>query len=429
MRSGIISLLTIMTILALLIGAFVFQEAVINKFSTPQLHTYQLNPQPENLEIEWNEKEGLSMENLKNVANASTIFGLELLENLSDKGGNILLSPLSIWLAMAMLYEGANGTTAEEIAKVMHFPKNKSLLRENIRWFLENFANHTENYTLNIANSLWVQKNFPINERYVEILERYYRAYLQQLDFSANPEGARRTINLWIENETNGKIKNFFPKGSISPATVAVLVNALYFYGFWAHPFNETMTTKEYFYTPSGKVMVDMMHISREFKYTEDNDTQILEMPYKGHNLSMLVILPKTDMLNISLEKLEKWRRSLYSVEANVSFPKFTLDEKYKLKNILENMGIKSVFTSSADLSDMAPGGGIFASDVFHETYVAVDERGTEAAAATEIPIPSCMPPPLPHVEFKVDHPFLFLIQDRSTGAIFFMGWVENPAE
>ncbi len=424
MRNGVISLLTITVIVALLIGAFVFQEAVINKFSTPQIIS-----QPENMEIKWNENEGLSEENLKNVANASAIFGIELLKNLSNKNGNILFSPLSIWLAMAMLYEGANGTTAEEIARVMHFPENKSLLRENINWFLENFANHSENYTLKIANSLWVQEGFPIKESYAEILKKYYYAYFQLLNFFKNPEYARKIINMWIENETNGKIKDFFPPESITSATVAVLVNALYFHGFWAHPFNGTRTNKEYFYAPSGKIMLDMMHISREFKYTEDNNTQILEMPYRGHNLSMLIVLPKTDVLNISLDNLEKWRQNLHSVDANVSFPKFTLDEKFSLKNMLEDMGIKSVFTPSANLSDMAPGGGIFASDVIHETYVSVDEKGTEAAAATGIPIPACMPPPLKYVEFRVDHPFLFLIQDRSTGAIFFMEWVEEPAE
>ncbi len=422
MRSPLFSATAIILIVALLLGAFMFQE-MVNETTISRIE-----PQPGEVEIRWNDREGVSERNLKNVAVASAEFGIELLSNLSvSKEGNILLSPLSIWLAMAMLYEGANGSTAEEIARVLHFPENKSLLRENINWFLENFGNHTENYTLKIANSLWVQEGFPVKERYIEILKEFYYAYFQLLDFRGAPEKARDIINGWIENETNGKIKNFFSPESITPATVAVLVNAIYFHGFWSYQFNESLTKKEPFYSSSGKIMVDMMHISEEFKYTEDHDTQVLEMPYKGGNFSMVIVLPKKSTLNISLKNLEKWRRELHLVKANVSFPKFKLDEKFSVKDILEGMGIREVFNPSADLSDMGPG-GIFASDVFHETYISVDEKGTEAAAVTGIPIYSAIPPPLPHVEFRVDHPFLFIIEDRSTGAIFFMGWVDEPA-
>ena len=418
MNGRIISVVFITLIVALFIGAFVFQDAVINKFSTPQPIWHSGN-----IEIKWNEN-GLNEENLENVAKASTIFGLELLQNLSEKNGNILLSPLSIWLAMAMLYEGANSTTAEEIAKVMHFPENKSLLRENINYFLKKFGNCSENFTLSIANSLWTQNGFPVRNEYVNILKNYYYAYFKLLNFIKDPEKARIIINSWVENKTMGKIKDFFPKDSITKSTVAVLVNALYFHGLWANPFNESETNKGDFHTPNGIVEVDMMHQLNSFRYAEDKDAQIVELPYNGTNLSMLVILPRGNTLNISLENLNKWRENLEMKRVEITFPKFKIDVKFSLKESLEAMGIREVFTGRADLSLISPQGGIFASNVYHETYVSVDERGTEAAAATGISVEYSIPPP--PVEFRVDHPFLFLIQDRSTGAIFFMGWVEE---
>ncbi len=416
-RRGV-SAAMIMIVTAMLIATYIFQVSVVNK------EISKIEPSPGNTKIVWRE-DGLSEENLKNVALASTIFGLELLQNMSNKNENALFSPLSIWLAMAMLYEGANGTTAEELAKVMHFPTNKSLLRENVRWLLENFGNHTGNYTLKIANSLWVQDGFPVREKYKDILREYYLAHLQLLNFLQNPEEARNIINSWVENETNGKIRNFFPPNSITPSKVAVLVNAMYFYGLWAHPFNASKTDKEHFYTPSGKILIDMMHMSGYFNYTEDRETQVLELPYQGNELSMLIVLPKDKDVTISPEKIKEWKETLIPTKVYLSFPKFKLDEKFSLKTVLENMGIRSVFTPEANMSELSPQGDIFASDVFHETYVSVDEKGTEAAAATGVPVAASIA--LENVRFKVDHPFLFLIQDRNTGAIFFMGWIENP--
>ena len=203
-----------------------------------------------------------------------------------------------------------------------------------------------------------------------------------------------------------------------------MLVNALYFHGLWANPFNESETNKGDFHTPNGIMKVDMMNQLNFFRYAEDRGAQIIELPYNRTNLSMLVILPKGNTLNISMENLEKWRENLEMKRVNITFPKFKIDVKFTLKESLEAIGMREVFTPRADLSLISPQGGIFASNVYHETYVSVDERGTEAAAATGISVEYSIPPP--PVEFRVDHPFLFLIQDRSTGAIFFMGWVEE---
>lgn len=422
MNKLIISTFIVLLISGTLIGAFLSQEILRDKIQA----NISLENTQGKIEIRWDDR-GVSEVNLKNVALASTYFGINLLENLSEsKKGNIVFSPLSIWLAMAMLYEGANSSTAEEIAKVMYFPENKSLLRENINYFLKKFGICSENFTLSIANSLWAQNGFPVRDEYVNILKNYYYAYFKLLNFIKDPEKARIIINSWVENKTMGKIKDFFPKDSITKSTVAVLVNALYFHGLWANPFNESKTNKGDFHTPNGIVEVDMMHQLNFFRYAEDRDAQIIELPYNGTNLSMLVILPKGNTLNISIENLNKWRENLEMKRVDITFPKFKIDAKFSLKESLEAMGIREVFTARADLSLISPERGIFASDVFHETYVSVDERGTEAAAATGIPIEKTSIPS-PPVEFKANHPFLFLIEDRGTGAIFFMGLVEEP--
>ena len=421
MKMGKLSAVVTLVIITLILGAFVFQVLLI-----PQNHlnNSQINLQPESLNITWS-NEGVNEENLRNVALASGNFGLALFSQIFNVTNNTVISPLSIWLALAMLYEGARGNTAEEMRNVMYLPENRTILEENIRWFLEKFGNETENYTLSIVNALWAQEGFDINKSYVQILQDYYNAYFQYLNFE-DAEKARSIINSWVENYTNGKIKNLLPRGSITPATISVLTNAIYFRAIWRYIFKEWKTTSEPFYTPEGKVIVDMMHQYQALRYTEDDDAQILELPYRNCSISMLIVLPKHGTLNLNIEKIMSWRKNLKYVYANLSLPKFELYTSYKLKQPLEKLGLKSVFTPSADLTGIY--GGIYAKDVYHKVYIAVRENGTEAAAVTAIPLQYGISP-FPRVDFNVNHPFFFIIQDRETGAIFFMGWVADPTD
>ena len=418
-------------VIALILSVFIIQILLPvqeNPPAPPQVtpqpgHTH-INPQPGHLNITWSQ-EGVNDENLENVAMASDNFGLTLLSKmLNGSNNNTIISPLSIWLALSMLYEGARGETASEMRNVMYLPNNTTILHQNIHWFLEKFENHTENYTLSIPNALWAQNNTDIEQEYVQILEDYYNAYFRWLNFMENPEGARNIINSWVENQTHGKIKNLLPEGSITPYTIAVITNAIYFHAAWEYAFNKSLTTKDFFYTPDGKVMVNMMHKHGEFNYTENNEAQVLELPYNDTNLSMLIVLPKGKTLNLTLENLLSWRNNLGDAHVNISLPKFNLTTGYELKKYLEEMGMKSVFSPSANLTGMFPGGGIWASNVYHKTYISMDEKSTEAAAATGIPVGYGI---VRYVDFRVNHPFLFLIQDSETGAIFFMGWVVNP--
>ncbi len=421
MNAQKLSAITALFVIALIISAFIFQVSPERQRHPPVVR--KINTEPESLTLIWN-SEGLTKQNLKNVALASDNFALTLLTRILDPGQNTIISPLSIWLALAMLYEGARGITAQEMRNAMYLPENKTILGENIHYFLEKFENHTDNYTLSIADALWAQKGFDINPGYVKILEDYYDAYFKLLNFKNSPERSREIINSWVENRTYEKIKDLLPPHSITPNTVAVLTNAIYFQAAWMYAFNKSLTTRDFFYTPQGRISVDMMHMSGDFRYTEDKDTQILELPYRDSNLSMLVVLPKGEYMNITLNKVMTWRENLNYAHVNISFPKFTLSTDYALKKVLENMGIRQVFTPFADLTGLSPGGGIWAGEVYHKVYISVSEKGTEAAAATAIPVVLGI---LPSIDFNVNHPFLFLIQDRDTGAIFFMGWVANP--
>ncbi len=412
MSMGKISSIITLILATLLLGIYIFQNAPSIKNSNNEIKPRWSNG-------------GVNTENLQALGYANNRFALSLFNEIWGRENNTFFSPLSIWIALAMLYEGAEGESAAQLQKALYMPKNKTILQENIKYLLDKL-NNGENYTLKIANALWPNANSSVKKEYVNILENYYYAYLQHLNYSKDPEKAREMINSWIENQTNGKIKELLHKGDVNPQTILVLTNAIYFYGLWSHPFNASKTNDEYFSTPRGKVKVKMMHDELKLKYAEDDDAQIVELPYKGKNISMLVILPKTQDFKINLAKIQKWKDNLRDAEVNISFPKFEMKERLNLKNSLENLGIKDIFNpGKANLNGIAP--SLSVSDVVHQSYVKVDENGTEAAAATGVSVGATALPLLPHVIFKADHPFLFLIQDKITGSILFIGWLSAP--
>ncbi len=330
MKMRKLSAVVTLIIITVIIGAFVFQVLIAPKEN--YVPTPKINLQSQNLNLSWNDR-GVNEENLRNVALASGNFGLALFSQIFNVSNNTVISPLSIWLALAMLYEGARGNTAEEMRDVMYLPENRTILEQNIHWFLEKFENHTENYTLSIANALWAQEGSDINKGYVQILQDYYNAYFQYLNFR-NAEKARSIINSWAKNYTNGKIKNLLPQGSITPETIAVLTNAIYFRAIWRYIFREWEISSGSFYTSEGKFIVDMMHMYQNLRYTEDKDAQILELPYRNCSLSMLIVLPKHRALNININKIMAWRQSLKYVYANLSLPKFGFMRTTNLRNL-----------------------------------------------------------------------------------------------
>ena len=378
------------------------------------------------------------------TAEGNNRFAFDLYRQLASSpdspGRNIFFSPYSISSALAITYEGARGTTADEIRSVLHFPADVTLMREGFA-ATDALLNHgSENYTLRTANALWAEETYQFLPEYVGTAAQWYGANVTNLDFRNNPEGSRATINRWVEEQTEEKIRDLLPAGSIDPLTRLVITNAIYFKGTWAEQFdpNETRDA-EFRVGPNEIVQVRMMQRTDEdavFRYTETDALQALELPYAhgdGTGLSMLVLLPKGDNLTAVEERLDAGmvaglRDSLESQRVKVYFPKFTLETEYSLPRELAAMGMPTAFTGDADLSGMDGTRDRFVSDVVHKAFVDVNEEGTEAAAATGVVV-NLVSMPLEDTTpvFRADHPFVFMIVEEDSGTVLFMGRVADP--
>jgi serpin B len=364
-------------------------------------------------------------------------FALELYKQLAAEPGNIFYSPYSLSAALGMTSAGARGETLKEIDRVFHFPTGGPH-----RGFLDldkTLLGSDKPYELNIANRLWLKKGSDFRPEFVKTLADHYGAGAERLDFAESPEPSRLTINLWVSDRTKTKIPELISKGLINEMTEAVLTNAIYFKGLWASQFKKSDTKKEPFHLGDGKsVPNDLMRQEESFPYWEDEDVQILELPYKGDDLSMVVVLPCEGVALATVEKeltvstIDEWVNHLYSREVQVFLPAFKSRYKKSLPGTLKAMGMPLAFDQNrADFSgirELTPGENLSVADIIHEAFVQVDEEGTEAAAATAVGImltSAAVPPPI----FRADRPFLFLIRHRPTGTILFMGRLINPQE
>ena len=368
----------------------------------------------------------------KTTVDASIRFAFELYERYSAGNGNILFSPYSISTALSMVYEGAGGETAEEVADVFHFieePSERKTATSNIHNTLNG---KDRDYELHTANALWMQEDYPILEDYVDAVMNYYSGEANSLNFSGAPEESRVTINDWVEEKTNDRIKELFPPNSIYPDVVLVLTNAIYFKGDWLIEFDEESTSKDTFHvSPVESVEVDMMSLKGEkFNYTQTDEMQILELPYTGKDVSMILILPNEGNMadvesTLSCDELGVLTEGLEESVVDIYLPRFKLETKYFLKEDLIEMGMPIAFTPSANFTGISKEEGLFIDKVIHQAFIEVNEEGTEAAAATGVVI--ALGYTQPNEVFRADHPFIFIIQDKATGTILFMGRVANP--
>ena len=327
---------------------------------------------------------------------------------------------------MSMTYAGARGRTASEMRRVLGF--RRLHVHNAFRSTLNTLRKTKGQYTLAVANRLFARRKFNILKRYKRLLSRKYFAGLDVLDFSGNPSGAAAFINRWVRKNTNNKIRNIVNARAVRRAAL-VLANAIYFKGFWEMPFNQNYTRSETFHSFPRKKKVPMMHMSDVFAYSENRylKCQILELPYKGKKLSMYVFLPNKRNGLKYLEKKLNYRSltstlaKLRKQEVDVSLPKFKMTIKMELKKILMKMGMRRAFTRLG-FSGIAKGGGLRIRNVIHKAFIKVDEKGTEAAAATVVSMEDSVIP-----EFVADHPFLFLIRDNLTGSILFLGRLVKP--
>ena len=374
---------------------------------------------------------------MKDLSRANTKFALDMYASLCQKEGNIFYSPYSISTALAMTYAGACENTKKEMAQALHF----DLLEENIhpafnelQSFLQKIQKE-EPVILNIANALWIEKMYQLKKDFIDLNKKYYSANIFSVDFRNNPEKSRLKINDWVEEKTEEKIKDLLVQGTINDLTRLVLTNAIYFLGEWNNKFNPKATGDNFFWLDdTNKVTVPMMYQEDTFGYAAGDGIQILEMPYKGESLSMVVFLPeKQDGLKeleglLIVENLEKWLACLKRQKVETYFPKFKMTQSFNLNDVLKSLGMKEAFTRSADFSNMEPRRELFISDVIHKAFVEVDEKGTEAAAATAV-VMELASMPLNVPVFKADHPFIFIIRERATNAVLFLGRLINPTK
>ena len=371
----------------------------------------------------------------REIIEANNRFAINLYSQYKSEEGNIFFSPFSISTAMAMVYEGAEGKTAKEIKSVFGFPKYDNSRRNQYSDLLSEINKKDKEYALKTANALWAQQDFQFLDEYLTTVEEYYGGKTTNLDFINESDSSRLIINNWVEDKTNNKIKDLFPEGSIHSLTRLVLANAIYFKAKWLIQFDADKTSDEYFrVNPDEHIEVPMMQPTSQkstFNYTQNKDLQILEIPYAGEDLSMLILLPLDDDIealenSFTIEKLTEWKKSLRKHRVNIYIPKFKFETKYFLSETLSNLGMPTAFTNSADFSGMTGTKDLKIDKVIHQAFIEVNEEGTEAAAATGVTMTMrSKKPPTPI--FKADHPFIFIIQQNETGNILFMGRVNNP--
>ncbi len=368
-------------------------------------------------------------------------FAYELYRHFQQQQGNLFLSPMSIATALAMTYAGASGETAAQMAEVFHFGSDPGI-HDSFRALLNslNSSGASGTYALDVANALWPQKDFPFRNDYLQLIQNEYSGGSQNLDYRADAEGARQIINAWVAEQTHDKIKDLIPEGALNAATRLVLTNAIYFKGQWATAFDPALTRDQPFYLDSGQtVNVPTMHLSSQFHYCEMDGYQVLEMLYKGGDLSMLILLPKSrgalpDLGYGTLVKINDWLNNSGAMrDVIVDLPKFKMTVSSDLKDVLSGMGMPLAFDKyQADFSAMAnlgPDERLYIDKVLHKAFVEVNEEGTEAAAATAVITfhCTCVFNPPPPTFFTADHAFQFLIRDNHTGAVLFMGRMTNP--
>ncbi|XP_001505689.2 serpin B6-like [Ornithorhynchus anatinus] len=369
---------------------------------------------------------------------ASSTFALNLLKILGEKDPqeNVFYSPLSIFSALAMVYQGARKNTSAQMAQVLALNQDGEF-RQGLQALLTEINKSGTQYVLKTANRLFGEKSYDFLSSFKEDCLKFYNAELEQVNFAQESEKSREHINAWVEGKTEGKISELLSAGSIDPLTKLVLVNALYFKGKWDKEFKKDNTRERAFKISKSKEKpVQMMYKKATFKFTYIGkvSTQILELPYVGEELSMLIMLPNenTDLSTVekelSYEKFADWTNPdmMDSTEVEVFLPRFKLQENYDLKSVLIRLGMSDAFEEGrADFTGMSSRGDLALSTVVHQSFVEVNEEGTEAAAATgAIMMVRCA---MRSPRFFADHPFLFFIRHNQTKSILFCGRVCSP--
>jgi serpin B len=370
------------------------------------------------------------------LVEADNSFGLKLFKeiNAEEADSNVFISPLSISMALGMTYNGARGITEEAMRTTLGFGDlSMDEINQSYKSLIELLRGIDTDVEFNIANSIWYNNDRTFEQDFFNRCSNYFDARVSGLDFSQG-DAVKDTINNWVEENTNGRIKDILDR--VSQDAVMYLVNAIYFYGTWTYQFDEEDTKDAPFYLPGGSTKnCKMMEVKSKFKYFEDSELQAIDIPYGNGNYSMTVVLPK-EGANIELliagltqSQWNEWMNGFSEDSVNLFFPKLKMEYKIDsvLKTVLTDMGMGIAFDRyAADFTGMYKPGEIFISRVIHKTFLKVDEEGTEAAAATVVEMElTCIPDGCPTM--RVDRPFIFAIRENHSGTILFIGKIVEP--
>ncbi len=367
------------------------------------------------------------------VATAVNAFAVDIYAQLREDDGNLFLSPASISYALGMTRLGARGETALEMDQVLHLPPDEQRAASGYQRLMSDLNRPDAEFTLRLANRLYGQEGLPFRRGFLDAVDSYFSGGLERVDFRQDAEGARDTINGWVSDQTEEKIPELLGPGVVNDSTRLVLVNAIYFLGDWQHPFPGDGTHLRTFHLGDGtETPVPTMAETATFKYAELDGLQILALPYRGDALEMVVLLPGENVgltgleRDLNAENLAAWVSAPRPTRAMVNLPKFEFTAEFKLGRILADMGMPTAFSDGADFSGMVEGGGLAIDEVVHKAFVRVDEKGTEAAAATGVIMRATSMEPAAEV-FRADRPFVFVIRHVTSGAVVFMGRVSDP--
>jgi len=374
-------------------------------------------------------------ESVTSLSTAINNFSFDMYKQLgSTVNENVFFSPYSIFVALAMTYEGARGDTAEQMKQVLGFNQNDEVSLCSFGR-IYNLLNIDAEYTLNTANALWTKEEYPFLDDYLQFIDNYYMGKATDVDFTDTNQ-ALQQINTWVEENTGGKIDDMLSSGDINPATVLILSNAIYFKGLWKTQFDIEHTVDRDFNITSEKIvqvpMMTSIGSEKAYNYSETDNMQILELPYKGDAVSLLIILPKQNNTSsieqmITADNLTMWIDLMYPKKVDMYIPTFTYETEYNLKEMLIAMGMDIAFSFNADFSGMNGFGGLFIEKVLHKAFIEVNEEGTEAAAATTVHMLESAVEPGQQTIFDANHPFIYLITHKQTNTILFIGKVVDP--
>ncbi|MBA2727119.1 MAG: serpin family protein [Parachlamydiaceae bacterium] len=384
-----------------------------------------------------------SMNQGQSLVLASNNLGFQIFQEIKNGEENLVFSPYSLSIGLGMVYAGADGSTQSQMARVLRFPLRGDSIGPSFNLLTKTVTKDprklNDDLSLSIANSLWIQHGHPILPLFSKSIANDFRGQLKNVDFTSHAEEARIEINTWIKERTQGKIPQLFDRGEIPNITRMLLISTIYMRGKWLKPFNEDFTRQTPFYPHESKSMtVPMMTVTGTFSYLKGSDFSIVELPYDSRNsegldVSMYVILPK-DIFGLSMfekkineQNLQSWISKMAPTQLIISMPKFKIVSAFSFDGILAKMGMVAPFSDNADFSKINGLQDLKISKIVQKSYIMVNEKGTEAAAAAGIIAVSKSAVIGSSEIFLVDHPFMFFILDKTSGGILFMGKVTQP--